>query len=77
MSYNFELNRELKELNKEKISTELSLDRERERLAEMFKNGLGRDIDNVLSGKEVVKLNFFEKIKYKIKNFLDNLFNVL
>lgn len=77
MSYNFELNRELNELNKERISNEISLDKERERLSVLFKNGMGKDIDEVLSGKEKVKLTFSEKMKYKIKYYLDKIFNTL
>jgi hypothetical protein len=38
---------------------------------------MGSDIDNVLSGKEIVKLTFYEKVKYKIRNFLDILFNII
>ena len=74
---NCQINRELDELNKEKYYNKLSLEREQERLSNLFKNGMGSDIDNVLSGQEIVKLTFYEKVKYKIRNFLDTLFNII
>lgn len=77
MGENFQINKELEELNREKTLNKLSLEREQNRLLELFKNGMGNDIDNVLSGKEKVQLTFCEKIKYKIRFFFDSLFNIL
>lgn len=77
MDYKYEINRELRELNNEKAVNEHYLNKEKEKFAFLLKNEMGKDIDSVLSGEVKVKLSFFEKIKYKTKNFLDNLFNIL
>lgn len=77
MNETFQIKKELEELNREKELSKLSLEKEQMRIVGLIKNGLGDDINNVLSGKEIVQLSFFEKIKYKIKYFFDNLFNIL
>ena len=41
----------------------------------MLRGSMGKDIDDVLSGKVKVKLSFFEKMKYKINFWLDKIFN--
>lgn len=77
MNETFQIKKELEELNREKELSKLSLEKEQMRIVGLIKNGLGDDINNVLSGKEIVQLSFFEKVKYKIKYFFDNLFNIL
>lgn len=77
MNETFQIRKELEELNREKELSKLSLEKEQMRIVGLIKNGLGDDINNVLSGKEIVQLSFFEKVKYKIKYFFDNLFNIL
>lgn len=73
-SYTIELDRELKQLESERKQIEAELSNERDRIALMLKNGMGKDIDDVLSGRTIVKLSFKEKIKYKVKGFFDRLF---
>lgn len=77
MNETFQIRKELEELNREKELSKLSLEKEQMRIVGLIKNGLGDDINNVLSGKEIVQLSFFEKVKFKIKYFFDNLFNIL
>ena len=43
-------------------------------ISQMLNGSMGKDIDDVLSGKKQVKLTWKEKMKYKIDNFL-KLFN--
>ena len=43
-------------------------------LSEMLNGSMGKDIDDVLSGKKQVKLTWRQKMKYKIDNFF-KLFN--
>jgi hypothetical protein len=74
---NWELNKELSNLNKDKKNNEEELNRKKEQMANLLLNDLGKDIDNVLSGQVKVKLSFFEKLKYKFKYYIDKLFNIL
>ena len=70
MSSEYELNRELRGLKNDKIMTERAVDSEKNRWAEMLKGSLGKDIDDVLSGKKKVKLTFSEVINYKLKYYI-------
>ena len=76
MTYNYEINRELRELNNEKAVNEHYLDKEKQKYALLLKNEMGNDIKSVLSGEKKVKLSFFEKMKYKLKFILDKIFNI-
>lgn len=72
--YTIDTNRELNQLNNDRKKMEIELSNERDRIASLLIGEMGKDIDDVLCGKKIVKLSFFEKVKYKIKFFLDNLF---
>lgn len=76
MTYNYEINRELRELNNEKAVNEHYLDKEKQKYALLLKNEMGNDIKSVLNGEKKVKLSFFEKMKYKLKFILDKIFNI-
>lgn len=67
----FELNRELRELNLDRDKYKTELTNEQYRIANLLKNEMGKDIQDVLSGKVKVKLSFKERIKY----FFDKIFN--
>lgn len=69
MSNNYELNRELRGLKNDKIMTERAVNSEKNRWAEKLKGEVGKDIDDVLSGKKKVKLTFNEAINYKLKYY--------
>ena len=38
---------------------------------------MGKDIDDVLKGKVKIKLSWKEKMKYKIKYYINKLFEIL
>lgn len=71
MNEEFELKTELHKLKREKDAIDNELKRERERMANLLLNSMGKDIDGVLSGKIKIKLSMSEKIKYKLKNFFN------
>lgn len=70
------LNKELRGLESDRLMTKLAVENERDRYANLLKGGMGKDIDDVLSGKVVVKLTAKEKFKYKLKSFFDRLFKM-
>ena len=72
----FELNRELREWRKENNNYEAELSRQRQIMAQSLKEEMGRDMMNVLSGKVQIKLSLWERIKYKIRFYLDKLFEI-
>lgn len=72
--YTIDTNRELNQLNNDRKKMEIELSNERDRIASLLIGEMGKDIDDVLCGKKIVKLSFFEKVKYKAKFFLDKLF---
>lgn len=67
MNSDYELNRELRGWKNDKIMTERAVDFEKNRWAELLKGEMGKDIDDVLSGKKKVKLTFNEVLNYKLK----------
>lgn len=74
-TYKNSINKELTNINNDKIIFEHELKTHRDNIAHMLKTDMGKDIDNVLSGKKIVTLSFFEKFKYKTKYYLNLLFN--
>lgn len=71
-----ELSREVKNLENDKRMSILAIKNEQEKMARMLRGSMGKDIDDVLSGKVKVKLSFFEKMKYKVNFWLDKIFNI-
>lgn len=74
-TYKNSINKELTNINNDKIIFEHELKTHRDNIAHMLKTDMGKDIDDVLSGKKIVTLSFFEKFKYKTKYYLNLLFN--
>ena len=75
---NYELNRELRGLKNDKIMTERAVNFEKNMWAEKLKGEVGKDIDDVLSGRKKVKLTFNEVVNYKLKyykNKIKKMFN--
>lgn len=70
-----ELNREVRNLENDKKMSILAIKNEQEKMARMLRGSMGKDIDDVLSGKVKVKLSFFEKMKYKVRFWIDKIFN--
>lgn len=74
--FDFNIDEELDKMNKEKKSLEMALDNRRNEIASMLMSDMGKDIDDVLSGKKKVKLSFFEKVKYSFRFYIDKLFKL-
>lgn len=73
----WELNRELSEFKRQNMIHEKELSNKRNEMSNLLLNEMGRDMDDVLNGKIKIKLSFFEKIKYKLINIFNRLFNIL
>lgn len=77
MNGDYELNRELKGWKNDKLMTERAVEFERNRWAEMLRGNLGKDIDDVLSGKKKVRLTFNEVINYKLRFYKNKIKKML
>ena len=73
--YKTTINKELTAIKNDKIIFEHELSQHRDNIAFMLKNGMGEDMDDVLSGKKIVQIPFWDRVKYKISFFLNKLFN--
>ena len=73
--YKTTIDKELTAIKNDKIIFEHELSQHRDNIAFMLKNGMGEDMDDVLSGKKVVQIPFWERMKYKISFLLNKLFN--
>lgn len=74
---NWEINKELKEIDKEREVFNQELSNKRQHMANMLLNDMGKDIDDVLNGRVKVELSRKEKFKYKIKYYINKLFEIL
>lgn len=72
----FNLDEELDKLENEKKSLEMALDNRRNEIANVLMSDMGKDIDDVLSGRKQVKLSFFERMKYSFKFYIDKFFKI-
>ena len=71
----FQVNRELRGLNNDKKITELAVKSQQIKWAELLKGNVGKDINDVLSGKVKVKLTFGEIISQKLRNYKKKITN--
>lgn len=71
----FQINRELRGLNNDKKITELAVKSQQIKWAELLKGNVGKDINDVLSGKVKVKLTFGEIISQKLRNYKKKITN--
>ena len=62
----YNLNRELRGLRNDKKMTENAVLSEINRWSDLIKNGMGEDMNNVLTGKTKVKLPLKDRIKFKL-----------
>lgn len=69
-----EYDRELTTYKSEKRMDTLALKGLQWNIAEQLKGTMGKDMNEVLTGKKKVELTFWTKLRYKINNFL-SLFN--
>ena len=65
-----EYDREVTTLESEKRMDALALKGLQHNIAEQLKGSMGKDMNDVLTGKKKVKLTFWAKLKYSIDNFL-------
>jgi len=72
----YELFKELRGLENDRLMNERILDGVRGDIAKTLNGLMGDDIKDVLEGKKVVKLTFKEKIKYKVNLWFNKLFEV-
>lgn len=71
------LEKELDGLKKDKLGYELELQSHQRNLLQELKGDMGKDIEDVLSGKVKVKVPFWQKVKYKIRYLLERIFNTI
>jgi len=69
-----EIDREFTSLKSEKRMSEMAIRGYQNEIANKLNGSMGDDMMDVLSGKKYVKLTKWQKLRYKIDNFL-NLFN--
>ena len=69
-----EIDRELTSLKSEKRMSEMAIKGYQNEIADKLNGFMGNDMMDVLAGRKFVKLTKWQKLKYKIDNFL-NLFN--
>ena len=77
MRYDWELKIELEEHKNDKSFYENELLSKRVYMSELLKGEMGKDINDVLEGKIIVKLSWKERLKYKIKFYLTKLFELI
>lgn len=70
-----EVNRELREINRERKLYQFELNKEQTKIAQALKSEMGEDMKKVLQGEREISLPLSVKIKYKIKNFINKIFN--
>ena len=68
-----EYQREVVHLRNDKKMTERALMSQRNEWNRLLNGSLGKDMEDVLSGKKKVKLSFKERLNYKIKLFKNKL----
>lgn len=69
-----DLVREARGLKNDKIMTNRLLDEEQQTMKNSLMGDLGKDMDDVLSGRVKIKLSWKEKIKYKVNFWLNKFF---
>ena len=70
MDYN--LQREIRGLKNDKLMSERAVNYEKNKWANLLSGEMGKDINDVLSGKVKVKLSWKERYKYKIKRLINS-----
>ena len=74
---NIAANREKRALDNDRLMSRRAINFQQRRIAEELLGDMGKDMDDVLSGKVKVKLPLLMRIKYKINFWLDKLFKIL
>lgn len=77
MNIDSEISKERERLKLDKLEIEESLKSARNRYANLLLGDMGKDIDNVTSGKVFVRFSTWEKIKYSIKTFFNKILRIV
>lgn len=70
-------NKELDGLQRDRLGYKVELEIHQKHLLESLKGEMGKDIQDVLSGKVKVKLSFWQRFQYKLKYILERIFNTI
>lgn len=73
---NIAANREKRALDNDRLMSRRAINFQQRRIAEELLGDMGKDMDDVLSGKVKVKLPLLMRIKYKINFWIDKLFKL-
>jgi len=73
---NIAANREKRALDNDRLMSRRAINFQQRRIAEELLGDMGKDMDDVLSGKVKVKLPLLMRIKYKINFWIDKLFKI-
>lgn len=73
---NIAANREKRALDNDRLMSRRAINFQQRRIAEELLGDMGKDMDDVLSGKVKVKLPLLMRIKYKINFWIDRLFKI-
>lgn len=73
---NIAANREKRALDNDRLMSRRAINFQQRRIAEELLGDMGKDMDDVLSGKVKVKLPLLMRIKYKINFWLNNFFKI-
>lgn len=71
---NIAANREKRALDNDRLMSRRALNFQQRRIAQELLGDMGKDMDDVLSGKVKVKLPLLMRIKYKINFWLNKFF---
>ena len=71
---NIAANREKRALDNDRLMSRRAINFQQRRIAEELLGDMGKDMDDVLSGKVKVKLPLLTRIKYKINFWLNKFF---
>lgn len=71
-----ELEREINLLESDRNASDKAIRSRMDSYSKMFQGEMGKDIDEVLSGRRRVKMTFREKMKYKIRYIIDTIFRI-
>lgn len=73
---NIAANREKRALDNDRLMSRRAINFQQRRIAEELLGDMGKDMDDVLSGKVKVKLPLLMRIKYKINFWINKLFKI-
>lgn len=77
MNIDSEISKERERLKLDKLEIEESLKSTRNKYANLLLGDMGKDINDVISGKVFVRFSTWEKIKYSIKTFFNRILKII